>query len=88
MKSLLNGYGGKVFSSRNKLGFGLPMAAFMRSKDFPLWSILENNDPVYEFVDEVAIIKMRAAHLAGKEDWNMQLWSILVLSNWLKKKFN
>jgi asparagine synthetase B (glutamine-hydrolysing) len=85
LKEILNGYGGQAFSRRKKMGFGLPMADFMRQKEYPLWSIIMNDDPIFEFVREEAVGKMKKEHLAGKTDWNMQLWSILVLSHWLKR---
>ena len=84
LKILLSEYGGKAYTRRNKMGFGLPMAEFMKSRQFPLWDILQPGDPVYEFVDEDEVSRMRSEHQAGKKDWNMQLWSILVLSQWLK----
>jgi asparagine synthase (glutamine-hydrolysing) len=88
LKDILNSYGGQAFTKRQKLGFGLPMAEYMRKEQFPFWSVLHNDDPVFELVSREAITHMKEAHRQGKKDWNMQLWSILVLSNWLKLNFN
>lgn len=88
LKELLNSYGGKPFTRRPKMGFGLPMAEFMREPTFSLWNILQKDDPVFEFVGEKAILQMKKEHQSGKKDWNMQLWAILVLSYWLKQNIS
>ena len=85
LKEMLIAYEGKAFAQRKKVGFGLPMAEFMRQKDFSLWPLLQPGEAVFEFVNEAAVTQMKSEHQAGKNDWNMQLWTILVLSHWLKE---
>jgi len=86
LKAMLSAYGGQQFAQRSKIGFGLPMADWLRSSrtDY-LWEFLVADDPVYEFVRKKTIKNLLAEHRSGKHDWNMQLWSILVLSKWLKR---
>ena len=87
LRQLLIEYGGKAFTRRPKMGFGLPMADLLRQPGFPLWSLLEEGGLIFEYLDEPGVRQMKKEHLAGKKDWNMQLWSILVFSNWLRKNF-
>jgi asparagine synthase (glutamine-hydrolysing) len=88
LKKMLREYDGGSFAKRNKMGFGLPMGKWLRNPRSPLWSIIKNSDPVFKFINEEQYNEMAKEHLAGKKDWNMQLWSILVLSHWLNKNFN
>ena len=84
LKDLLTSYGGKEFVNRPKLGFGLPMGELLRSKEWRgLWKFLDRESPIYAYVPKETIENLWSNHLAQKADNNMQLWSILVLENWL-----
>jgi len=86
LKKILIDYGGLKYTRRTKQGFGLPMAAWLQDKQsFWLWEFLSNDSPIFEYVQQVEINKLLRLHQEGKKDNSMQLWSILVLENWLTR---
>lgn len=89
LKNMLKSYGGTEFANRSKTGFGLPMADFLRDKkSFHLWKFMDEDSPIFQFIGKQEITAMINQHQSGKKDWNMQLWSIFVLSHWLNKNFS
>jgi asparagine synthase (glutamine-hydrolysing) len=87
LKDLLSSYGGGAFVRRSKMGFGLPMGELMRGKAWrELWEFLERDNPIYAYVPKMTIENLWSSHLEQKADNNMQLWSILVLENWLASR--
>ncbi len=86
LKELLAMYGGQPYAQRPKLGFGLPLASWLRQKStFWLWEFLLKDSPLYEFVPKATIYRLLRLHRQGKKDYSMQLWSILVLENRLRR---
>jgi asparagine synthase (glutamine-hydrolysing) len=85
LKQLLLSYEGKKFVNRPKQGFGLPMAEWLRDEaTFGQWAFMNKDSHIFDFVAKTTIDSMLQAHRKGKADYNMQLWSILVLENWLQ----
>ena len=85
LKKILADYGGLKYTERPKLGFGLPMADWLRDKrSFWLWAFLLKDSPVFKYVPKINIYQLLRLHQLGKTDNSMQLWSILVLEKWLK----
>jgi asparagine synthase (glutamine-hydrolysing) len=85
LKKILADYDGLKYTQRPKLGFGLPMADWLRDKrSFWLWEFLLKDSPVFKYVPKINIYQLLRLHQLGKTDNSMQLWSILVLEKWLK----
>ncbi|MEN8249267.1 MAG: asparagine synthase (glutamine-hydrolyzing) [Bacteroidota bacterium] len=87
LKNLLSLYGGKQYAQRTKMGFGLPVDKWLRDKSTNwLWDSLDDDNPVYKYVSKPRLLEMLRLHRAGKVDYHMQLWSILVLAKWFERK--
>ncbi len=86
LKKLLAAYGGTPYTQRQKQGFGLPMAKWLRQKNTGwLWEFLLHDSPLDEFIPKTRVYAFLKLHQQGKRDYSMQLWSILVLANWLHR---
>lgn len=68
---------------RPKMGFSVPLAAWLRG---PLarWSAeLLFDSPVSDFgIDSVALKNIHAEHRSGERDWHQTLWAVLMLKAW------
>ncbi len=85
LKKILADYDGLKYTQRPKLGFGLPMADWLRDKrSFWMWEFLLKDSAVFKYVPKINIYQLLRLHQLGKTDNSMQLWSILVLEKWLK----
>lgn len=86
LKELLRTYGGDKYTQRKKHGFGLPLNKWFRNKETSwLWEFMQTDSPVFEYIAKPDIKQLLKSHRDGKNDNSMQLWSILVLENWLKR---
>lgn len=86
LKELLRTYGGEKYSRRKKHGFGLPLNNWFRDKEtYWLWEFMQNDSPVFEYIAKTDINGILKLHREEKIDCSMQLWSILVLENWLNR---
>jgi len=86
LKQLLIEYGGTMYTKRPKLGFGLPLANWFRDKKtYQLWDFLREDAPIFQYLPKQDISSLVDQHQRHKANNGMQLWSILVLENWLGK---
>lgn len=71
---------------RNKRGFQIPVAQWLRGKLRPLLEELLNAKILREqgIFEPVAIQEMMELHFSGKADLRKQLWTLLVLQLWWK----
>lgn len=89
LKEILNTYGGKKFTARKKEGFGLPIGNWFKNKKHDyLWELYsEDGHLIFDFVKREKILGLIKTHRRGTADLSQELWSILVLGNWLAKEF-
>ena len=86
LKEILETYGGSEYNRRKKQGFGLPINKWLADKkSFWLWEFLLKDSPLFKYVSKIKIYQLLRLHQQGKMDNSMQLWSILVLENWLRR---
>jgi len=86
LKEILTAYGGEKYAKRKKHGFGLPLGNWFRNKaTFWLWEFLQSDSPIFAYISKSDIAQILRQHQQGKKDNSMQLWSILVLQNWLSR---
>lgn len=72
-------------TQRKKKGFGIPLALWMRKglKSF-ITSLLENPQ-LDEYFTRSEIDRLWAMHLAGSANYARPLWTIVILSAWMKR---
>jgi asparagine synthase (glutamine-hydrolysing) len=86
LKDILKGYNGQKYNQRAKQGFGLPVGNWLLNKNSNwLWEFLLKDSPLFEIVPKSEVYQLLRLHQAGKKDYSMQLWSILVLEKWLSR---
>lgn len=73
---------GELFE-RPKAGFALPMGRWLRNELRPWAEELLRQIPSQGILREGPIRERWAAHQAGKRDWSMSLWTILMLQAWI-----
>ena len=89
LRKLLVQKGGKVYTQREKEGFGLPFGGWIDKRKHGLWEFLEDkNHIVFNFVDASTVEKLLKEHTSRGSDHTLALWSIQILSRWLKSNFD
>jgi asparagine synthase (glutamine-hydrolysing) len=71
---------------RGKAGFGLPLAEWLRHDLRALAedTLLSTNSCVSGLLRTEKIRMMLDEHAAGKRNWHVQVWRLLVLESWMK----
>lgn len=90
LKSILNKYGGNEYAQRPKEGFGLPTGKWLHEGHFAE-QLDFLNDPqsiIFNYVESNHISKLVQAHMNKKQDYSLEIWSVMVLANWLKIHFD
>ncbi|MBD5607862.1 MAG: asparagine synthase (glutamine-hydrolyzing) [Desulfovibrio sp.] len=72
---------------RNKRGFQIPVAEWLRGKLRPLLEELCSRDKLADqgIFDPEAVRSLMERHFSGKEDLRKPLWTLLVLQIWLRE---
>lgn len=88
LKDLLYKHVPKKLLDRPKVGFGVPIDQWLRG---PLreWSesLIEEGSLQQEgFLDAKFVRSIWQEHLAGKRNWQYQIWNILMFQAWLEKE--
>jgi asparagine synthase (glutamine-hydrolysing) len=86
LRSVLDHYVPRTLVERPKMGFGVPLASWLRG---PLreWaeSLLEERRIAREgFFDPAPIREKWREHLSGEKNWHYLLWDVLVFQQWLE----
>ena len=90
LREVLYKYVPKQLIERPKMGFGVPLAEWLRG---PLRDWCENliNQKRLEeegFFDAKIIRTKWQEHLSGKRNWENQLWDVMVFQDWLDEQKN
>ena len=88
LQEILNQYVPKKLFDRPKMGFGIPLAEWIRGdlKDFVYDSILTNDFKNFDVINYKIVKKYLEEHISKKKNWQHKIWSLVVLSNWLRKR--
>jgi asparagine synthase (glutamine-hydrolysing) len=89
LKKILKKYTGNKFIHRPKEGFGFPFGLWInRPKNkYLIDEILNDNNPLFTWIDRSKTKQIILAHLKGKADYSQEIWGILVLTKWIRKHF-
>lgn len=85
LKDLLYKYVPKDLVNRPKMGFGIPLAEWLR-EDLREWAseLLDYNKMKQQgYLDADIVQKYWQEHISGKRNWQSILWSILMFQEWL-----
>lgn len=71
---------------RGKSGFGMALANWFRHewKDLVRDTLLHPQAGVRPLLDVAKVETMIDEHIAGRHNWHIQLWRLLVLENWMQ----
>ncbi|RZK14895.1 MAG: asparagine synthase (glutamine-hydrolyzing) [Flavobacterium sp.] len=87
LKDLLYNAVPKTFFDRQKAGFTLPIKSWLRNE---LKGFLQDNLTLSALKDIPGLVPskfkmMMDAHISGQFNYSSQIWSVLILKNWLDK---
>jgi asparagine synthase (glutamine-hydrolysing) len=86
LRRVLDRYIPRALVERPKMGFGAPLANWLRR---PLrgWSedLLGSSDLGGGLLDVTAVRKLWSEHLSGRRDWAYALWTILMYEAWRRR---
>lgn len=89
LKDILENLGGSEFTKRKKEGFGMPIGKWIKNSknNFLLQHIKNKNSSIYSFISFEIVSQMLHDHLSNRKDYSSELWSLIVLTNWVQQEF-
>ena len=87
IRKVLENYLPKDLINKKKMGFGLPLGTFIRKdlKDFSNDSINYLKKKNIEFINFKEVDNMMSLHQNYKYNYEHELWSLIMLSQWYRK---
>jgi asparagine synthase (glutamine-hydrolysing) len=87
LRRLLERYLPTSLVDRPKMGFAVPLAAWLRAELREWASDLLDASRLRQdgFLDERRVTRLWNQHLRGTHDWKTQLWTILMFQAWLRE---
>lgn len=88
LKRLLTKYGLNKVAGRSKEGFGMPFGQWIRHGEFDYLrsNLTDKGNHLFGFIDREHTVKLVNDHMAYKEDNSFVIFSLMVLSEWLKRR--
>ena len=89
LRQLLYKYIPKDLVERPKQGFSLPISEWLRGplKDWADALLDSSRIEAEGYLEPKIVSKKWQEHLAGKRDWSVQIWSVLMFQLWLEKSY-
>lgn len=87
---LLSKFVSKNLFDRPKMGFGPPIASWLKNECRPLLEDLLNQRKLAQhgLFDHKIVNQLKSEHITGKKNNQYQLWSLLIFQNWFEKNHN
>ena len=85
LKKLLNRYIPEKLTARSKMGFAVPIGAWLRGplKEWAIDLLEENTIYRDSFLDRKKVTSIWNDHISRQDDWSFQLWGVLMFQSWL-----
>jgi asparagine synthase (glutamine-hydrolysing) len=89
LKGMLKKLDGKAYVNRRKEGFGMPFGHWLRTPaSRPLMELLANQQSaIFDVISYTSAAELLGLHIAGKQDYSSELWTLLVLAGWMEGEF-
>lgn len=71
---------------RKKRGFGLPLCNWFRGeyKEFVAERLLQRENPIFDYMDAVAVEGLVKKHNLGQRDFSDRIWALIWFEEWLR----
>jgi asparagine synthase (glutamine-hydrolysing) len=88
LREILKKYIPENLINRPKMGFGIPLEAWLRGplKEWADDLLAEKVIKESGMLNPKIVKQMWEEHISGKRNWHYQLWAILMFQDWYKKK--
>ena len=76
--------------SKRKMGFSMPLASWLKGdlKEWVYDSLSENIVKRNGYIPWDFVKNVLEAHYSGKSNYGQEIWNILILHNWLERRYS
>ncbi|WP_102795709.1 asparagine synthase (glutamine-hydrolyzing) [Bowmanella denitrificans] len=87
LRTVMSNYIPNQASTAVKQGFSAPDASWFKGEsiEFVKRKLIDNNTPLFEFLDKTVVSTLLDDHFSGKRNRRLLIWSLLNVSTWLEQ---